>query len=137
MKRLAKRHRPLYNDLMNDFIEKILQTLKNNGFPQKRVSLPTERMYEAADNKGLSFNQVLEQLKVAHQVEAQIGVEKIIFSQMIIESPQTQEDMIRQAQEMMSQMDPEEFKKLQEMFTNMSAEEKEEILKKGKDLGLI
>jgi uncharacterized Fe-S cluster-containing MiaB family protein len=137
VKRLAKRNRPFYNVLMNDFIEKILQTLKNNGFPQKRVSLPTERMYEAADNKGFSFNQVLEQLKVAHQVEAQIGTEKIIFSQTIIGPLQTQEDMIRQAQEMMSQMDPEELKKLQEMFTNMSAEQKEEILKKGKDLGLI
>lgn len=38
---------------------------------------------------------------------------------------------------MMSQMDPEELRKIQEMFTNMSSEEKEEIMKKGKDMGLI
>ncbi len=38
---------------------------------------------------------------------------------------------------MMSQMDPEELKKIQEMFTNLSPEQKSEMLKKGKDLGLI
>ncbi|HXH31945.1 MAG TPA: hypothetical protein VNJ01_14140 [Bacteriovoracaceae bacterium] len=125
---------------MKEFTEKILQTLKSNGFPEKRVSLPTEKMYEAADNKGLSFNLVLQQLKSDHNIEAQIGPEKIIFSQIIEEAPFTgmnQEDMIRQAQEMMSQMDPAELKKIQEMFTNMSSEQKEEVLKKGKDLGLI
>jgi len=125
---------------MNEFIEKILQTLKTNGFPEKRVSLPTEKMYEAADNKGLSFNQVLEQLKTQHNIEAQIGTEKVIFSQTKQESTLegvNQEDMIRQAQEMMSQMDPEELKQLQDMFMNMSPEQKEEIFKKGKDLGLI
>ncbi|HXH73414.1 MAG TPA: hypothetical protein VNJ08_00510 [Bacteriovoracaceae bacterium] len=125
---------------MKEFIEKILQTLKSNGFPEKRVSLPTEKMYEAADNKGFSFNHVLEQLKADHGIEAQIGPEKIVFSKAIVEAPFTgmnQEEMIRQAQEMMSKMDPEELKKIQEMFTNMSPEQKEEVLKKGKDLGLI
>ena len=119
---------------MKEFTEKILQTLKTNGFPEKRVSLPTEKMYEAADNKGFSFNQVLEQLKADHHVEAQIGPEKIIFSQVV---GTNQEDMMRQAQELMSQMDPEELRKIQEMFTNMSPEQKDEMLKKGKDLGLI
>lgn len=117
---------------MKEFIDKILQTLKSNGFPEKRVSLPTEKMYEVADNKGLSFNHVLEQLKADHNIEAQIGPEKIIFSQAL-----NQEEMMRQAQEMMSKMDPEELRKLQDMFMNMSPEQKEEVLNKGKDLGLI
>src|SRR5205085_562985 len=101
---------------MKEFIENILKTLKTNGFPEKRVSLPTERMYEAADNKGLSFNQVLDQLKNEHQIEANIGTDKIIFSQMKL----NKEDMMKQAQEMMKNMDPAELKKLQEMFMNMS-----------------
>lgn len=129
---------------MKEFIEKILQTLNTNGFPEKRVSLPTEKMYEAADNKGFSFNQVLEQLKADHQVEAQIGPEKIIFSRVAgeatLETPfagMNPEDMMKQAQEMMAQMDPEELRKIQEMFTNMSPEQKDEVLKKGKDMGLV
>ena len=130
---------------MKDFIDKIIQTLRSNGFPQKRVSLPTEKMYEAADNKGFSFNAVLEELKNNHQIESQIGPEKIIFSQVevAVESEASPfagmdpEVLMRQAQEMMAQMDPEELKRLQEMFTNMSAEEKANIFKKGKDLGII
>ena len=120
---------------MKEFIENILQTLKNNGFPGKRVSLPTEKMYEVAESKSFSFNTVLEQLKSEHGIEAQIGADKIIFSAAAAEM--SKEDMIRQAQEMMSQMDPEELRKMQEMFTNMTPEQKEEIMKKGRDLGLI
>jgi hypothetical protein len=119
---------------MKEFIESIMNTLRSNGFPEKRVSLPTEKMYEVSETKGFSFNTVLEQLKVEHSVEASIGPDKIVFSQVTV---MNKEDMIKQAQEMMSQMDPEELRKLQEMFTNMSPEQKEEILKKGKDLGLI
>ena len=121
---------------MKEFLNHILKILTTNGFPQKRVSLPTEKMYEAADNKGFSFNQVLEELKAAHQIDAQIGPDKIIFSK-IVQTTSKQEDMMKQAQEMMSKMSPEELKKVQDMFMNMSPEEKEEILKKGKDLGLL
>ncbi|WP_408095544.1 hypothetical protein ACJVC5_10930 [Peredibacter sp. HCB2-198] len=122
---------------MKEFIDHILKILNTNGFPQKRVSLPTEKMYEAADNKGFSFNQVLEELKASHNIDAQIGPDKIIFSQVATSTTSKQEDMMKQAQEMMSKMSPEELKRIQDMFMNMSQEEKEEILKKGKDLGLI
>lgn len=116
---------------MKEFIEKILETLKTNGFPEKRVSLPTDKMFEAADKRGFSFNKVLEELKTLHNVDAEIGAEKIIFSR------PSQEDMMKQAQEMMAKMDPEELKKIQEMFMNMSPEQKEEIMKKGLDLGIL
>lgn len=118
---------------MKEFIDNILKILNSNGFPQKRVSLPTEKMYEAADNKGFSFNLVLQELKEKHNIDAQIGSEKIVFTQVSM----NQEDMMKQAQEMMSKMSPEELKKIQEMFMNMSPEEKEEIMKKGKEMGFI
>lgn len=120
---------------MNEFTQKILQTLKNNGFPEKRVSLPTDKMFEVAESKGFSFNEVLEKLKTEHNVESKIGPDKIIFSQ--VSAKMSQEEMMKQAQEMMSKMDPEELRKIQEMFNNMTPEEKEEIMKKGKDLGII
>jgi hypothetical protein len=113
---------------MKEFTEKILQTLQHNGFPQKRVSLPTDKMFEVAESKGFSFNDVLQVLKDEHNIDSHIGADKIIFSQV---------DMMRQAQEMMSKMDPEELKKIQEMFSNMSPEEKEQIMQKGKDMGLF
>lgn len=121
---------------MNEFIEKILQTLHTNGFPQKRVSLPTEKMYEAADKRGLSFNKVLDEMKSQHGIHADIGPEKIIFSKQT-QGPVFNEDLMKKAQEMMAQMDPEELRKLQEKFMNMSPEEKEEIMKKGREMGFI
>lgn len=129
---------------MNEFIEKIMQTLKTNGYPGKRVSLPTDKMYEAADKRELSFNKVLEKMKEDFGVNADIGPEKIVFSEIQVEAQMESpfgnmnpEEMMRQAQEMMANMDPEELRKMQEMFQNMSPEEKEDIMKKGKDLGLI
>lgn len=122
---------------MKEFTEKILQTLKSNGFPEKKVSLPTDKMFEVADSKGFSFNDVLHALKTEHNVESKIGPDKIIFSQIVVASQMNPAEMMKQAQEMMAKMDPEELRKIQEMFTNMSPEEKEEIVKKGKDLGIL
>lgn len=124
---------------MQEFIEKIIKNLEFNGFPQKRVSLPVEKMYEAADNRNLSFNKVLEELKSGYFIDSEIGVDKVVFSKME-EKPFAggdQSDMMQKAQEMMSQMDPEELKKMQESVMNMSEEEKEEMLKKAKDMGLF
>lgn len=128
---------------MQEFIEKIMSTLEANGFPDKKVSLPTEKMYEAADNRGLSFNKVLETMKNEFQIAHEIGSEKIIFSK--IDAPSEanpfegmdQNDMFQKAQEMMSKMDPDELKKIQEMVMGMSDEEKEELFKKGKDMGIL
>lgn len=131
---------------MKEFAERILQTLKTNGFPQKKVSLPTDKMFEVAESKGLSFNDVLKVLKDEHNVESQIGAEKIIFSQAVtIQNTDTgnpfagmdPQAMMKQAQEMMSKMSPEELKKIQEMFENMTPEQKDEMLRKGKDLGIL
>lgn len=121
---------------MNEFITNILSILNSNGFPAKKVSLPTEKMFEAADKKGFSFNKVIDELKAQHQIDAQIGPDKIIFSKVVAEK-KSPADMMKEAQEMMAQMSPEELRKIQEMFMNMTPEEKEEIMKKGKDLGLL
>ena len=48
-----------------------------------------------------------------------------------------QAQMMKKAQEMLAKMDPEEVKRMQDMFSNMSDDEKAEMMKKGKDLGLV
>lgn len=127
---------------METFINQILKNLESNGFPEKAVSLPTEKMYEVADNKGHSLNAVLNKMKEAHQVDYEIQTEKIIFRQEQADmanpfAGMDQSQMMQKAQEYMSQMDPTELQKMQEMFINMSDEEKEDLMQKGKDLGII
>ena len=120
---------------MKEFIEKILQTLTSNGFPEKRVSLPTDKMFELADSKGFSFNDVLQNLKVEHDIEAKIGAEKIIFSQAIAEKPaMNQEDMMKQAQEWMSEMDDSVLNNMKDMFQKMTPAQLEEYIKRLKDI---
>lgn len=120
---------------MNEFIDKIIKTLETNGFPDKKVSLPTEKMYEAADNRGLSFNKVMETMKADHNIESIVESEKIVFSKQ--DNQQFNEDMFQKAQEMMANMDPAELQKVQETIMNMSDEEREELMKKGRDMGLL
>lgn len=124
---------------MEKFIGQIIETLNSNGFPQKRVSLPAEKMYEAADNRDLNFNKVLNVMRDEHDINSQIEGDKVIFSHEYEEKgPRIpKEDMYKQAQDMMAQMNPEELKRMQDMIMNMSPEDKEELMKKGKDLGLI
>lgn len=122
---------------MKEFITQIMKNLESNGFPGKNVSFPTEKMYEIADNKSLSLNSVLDQLNSEHQIKADIGDDRIVFSPVELESTESPEDMMKKAQEMMSKMDPAELEKMKNMFMDMSEEEKEELMKKGKDMGLM
>ena len=116
---------------MQKFIDKIINNLTSNGFPEKKVSLPTEKMYEISDSKGLGLNAVLDQLKSQHQIDAEIGHEKIVFSDL---GHIGQADMFQKAQEMMGKMSPDEIKKIQELVMTMSADEKDELMNKAKDM---
>jgi hypothetical protein len=116
-----------------DFKDQVLKNLKNHGYPEKKISFPLEKMYEVADNKGLSFNKVLELLKEEGHA-SELTVDKVIFYPMEEENV---EDMFSQARDMMENMSPEQLQSIQEMILGMSQEDKEELLKKGKDMGLI
>lgn len=119
---------------MENFIDQIIKNLSANGFPQKKVSLPTEKMYEIADSKGLSLNKVLDELREKKMIGSEIGPEKIIFS---MEKFENQEDMYAKAQEMMSQMSPEEMQKMQEMVQNMTPEQREQMMEQARKTGML
>lgn len=122
---------------MKDFIEQIIKNLESSGFPDKSVSFPTEKMYEVADRKSLSFNKVIEKLKEDHGIAAAVGDDKIIFSKAASVSEESPEDMMKKAQEMMSQMDPAELERMKSMFENMTDQDRAELMKKGRDMGIV
>lgn len=113
--------------------DQILSNLKNNGFPAKKVSLPLERMYEVADNKGENLNTILEELKL-EGIDHDKTVDKIIFKSAM---PNLDSDAFAKAQEMMKAMGPEEMKKLQDQVANMSDEDKAKLLEQAKAMGLF
>ena len=113
--------------------DQILANLKNNGFPAKKVSLPLEKMYEIADNKGENLNKILDELKL-QGVEHEKTIDKIIFKSAM---PNLDGDAFQRAQEMMSSMDPEELRKIQEQVANMSDEDKQKLMEQAKAMGLF
>ena len=94
---------------MEQFIELVMKNLEKNGFPQKRVSFDLETLYETAENKRLSLNNVLDEMKKRGIDHIKKG-DKIIF----LSAPQTDysslftPEMFAQAQEMMQNMSPDE-----------------------------
>lgn len=125
---------------MNEFKEQILKNLNANGYPEKKVSLPTEKMYEIADTKGLSLNKVLEELREEEGLSYDVGDEKIVFSKIEVNEesfPNLNPDMMQKAQEMMSKMDPAELQKIQDQIAGMSDKDREEMMEKAKGMGLF
>jgi hypothetical protein len=68
----------LADDSSGKFITNIIAILEKNGFPENQVSLPLEKMYESAHEKGINFNKVLEYLATKGIAHAKT-TEKIIF----------------------------------------------------------
>lgn len=143
-----------------EFIVKIIETLRKNGYPERQVALPLEKMYESAHNRGINFNKVLEFLKTKEDIAHRKTDEKIIFypssqdmeaqaegdeplnfqelsqlfSKIDMSDPSS---IIKQSQELLGKLPPEQLQKLMGMFNSLTDEKKEEILKKGKDMGII
>lgn len=124
---------------MQHLKEKILKTLNQNGFPQKKVSLPTDKLFQMADDIGCSFNKIAEQFKT-EGIATEIQAERTIFSMDL--SSQTEptfapQDILKKAQEMMAGLSSEERDKLMQQYQSMSDEEKTQLMEKAKKMGLF
>ncbi len=132
---------------LEEMIDLIKNNLAHNGFPEKRVSLPLEKLYEVADEKEINFNSALELLETNHNISHEKSLDKIVFTSnekklfdnvdMNSFKGMDQQDFTSKVSDMINNMSPEETNKIQEMYNNLSAEEKENILKKGQEMGLL
>ncbi|MBN2718166.1 MAG: hypothetical protein JXX14_20140 [Deltaproteobacteria bacterium] len=60
------------------FVQSVIDNIKKNGFPGKKVAFGLEKLYEAAEKKSINLNRVLDTLdsiQIAHQKTP----DKIIF----------------------------------------------------------
>jgi hypothetical protein len=127
---------------MDAFIAIVMKNLEKNSFPQKRVSFDLELLYETAENKRLSLNNVLDEMRKRGVDHIKKGDKIIFFS-----APEPDEssfftpDMFAQAQEMMKNMSPEEQAatqtQAQEMLKNMSPEEQAQLFEQAKKMGML
>ncbi len=154
-------------DASAQFITNIIETLHKNGFPEKKVALPLEKMYETAHEKGLNFNVILDFLK-QKDIDHEKTTEKIIFFQKQKEEEPASENpfakafgtsfdpfqmlskfkpedlknvdmstMISQAANVFKNMNPEQLANLKKTFESMSEDDKKDLMKKARDMGVI
>jgi hypothetical protein len=120
------------------FVANLVRVLEKHGYPDKRVALPLEKMYEVAYEKQLSFNKALEQLR-ERGIDHEKTNDKIIFFPLAAEAeapPPEMASMMAEAMKMMQSMSPEQLAELQKMVLSMSDDEKAEMLKKAREMGL-
>jgi len=117
------------------FNQKIMSNLQSNGFPAKRVSLPLETLYEKADEVGENLNSILDELK-SEGIDHQKTGDKIIFHSTLYDMG-LGPDALKQAQDMMNQMDPEQLKQMQEKVMNMTPEERLSMMEQARKMGLL
>jgi hypothetical protein len=138
------------NDPLAAFVDRVIAQLAKNGYPERRVAFPLERMYESASAKGLSFNKVLEVLAergIGHEKTS----EKVIFAPASLASPlpgpfagfdpamlagMSQEQVLAAAQAAMQQMGPEQLSALRAMIEGMTPEQQAAMIEQARKLGL-
>ena len=114
------------------FKSQIIINLKNNGFPLKKVAFDLEKLYEMADQKGESLNKILDEL-IPENIMHDKTPDKIIFYRN--EQNPELSAKLKQAREILDQMDPQELEQMKTMFMQMSDEEKTNEAKQFKELG--
>src|SRR5690606_31586434 len=89
------------SDKTGEFIANLINNLSKNGFPEKKVALPLEALYESAHNKGVNFNKVLTFLSEEKEIAHEKTPTKIIFFQKQTEQAfSNMDDLIRLGQQM-------------------------------------
>ncbi len=108
---------------LDDFTNLVLRNLEKNGFPEKAVSFPLEKMYETASQKGFSFNKVREALKLK-DIESEISGERVIFSRKAPAADMfDMSKMAEAAQQMFQNMSAEQQAQITQMIQSMNPEE--------------
>jgi hypothetical protein len=143
------------------FIEKMKSTLTKNGFPEKKVSLPLEKVKAAAESRKLDLDFILSRLSMM-DFPSTIDGDKVIFAVKQEEAANpfgdmggmggmgdmfggldmgalknmSQEELMGQVSNMMKNMTPDQQSGMMDMYKNMSEEEKANILNKAGDMGI-
>jgi len=123
----------------------IKHCIEKNGFPKKSVRLPFKSIHESCKNHSTPLKEVLANL-IQHKIFGTIQGDFIEFraSDNLKEKPNASNqennspkttmpnmgDLKEMAQSYMSKMTPDQIKELGKTVSNMSEEERENILKK-------
>ena len=126
--------------------DNILHSLTKNGFPEKPVSLPFQAIFKACKKEGENLSVILHNLE-QRDIEHRMTSDRILFfsreTAETANTPPSTDDykgfdfsnqLVKDAMEKISEMDPADLEKLKKQVSGLSAEEKNELLKQAKGL---
>lgn len=136
---------------LDEFVRTILRNLEKNGYPERSVAFPLEKMYESASQRGFSFNKVRDILK-EQGIVTELTENRVIFSPAGPETPgfdlQSMAEVAQQVlqnmsldertrlEEMMRTMDPSQMQQVQQQWEAMPEEDKQRLIDHMKRSGL-
>tara|TARA_B100000929_G_scaffold243917_1_gene201748 strand:- start:204 stop:635 length:432 start_codon:yes stop_codon:yes gene_type:complete len=122
----------------------IKHSIEKNGFPEKSVRLPFKSIHESCKSHNIALKNVLANL-IQHNIVGTIQGDFIEFrtsdnlarntkssnktNDPSETTPPNMEDLKNMAQSYMSKMTPEQIKELEKTVSNMSEEERKNIIK--------
>ncbi len=128
---------------MNKVEESIINSINKNGFPEKRVTLPFQAIFNSCKKHEVKLADVLKNLE-EKQILSEIGNEKILFysfEHVLNEAEQSSDSsdggsnsLFKTAMDKIKQMNPGQLNELRKKVANMSADERAELMKKAKDM---
>ena len=121
---------------MNKISESIIQSIRKNGFPEKKVTLPFQAIFDSCKKNNLKLSDVLKSLET-EDILSEIGNDKILFFQKSKQSQSdagfTESNIFKAAMDKIKGLDPKELGALKDKVMNMSEEERSALLGKAKD----
>lgn len=124
--------------------ENILHSIKKNGYPEKKVALPFQPIFKACKSQGRSLTEVLAELE-KKDIKNNVEGDRIVFFDKNYVEPPIEEDLdeavksfdpsgkiVKEAMKKMKDMDPNELEKIKQYVSNLTKEEKDNLLKQAK-----
>lgn len=129
----------------SDIKETIVNNLKKNGYPEKKVSFNKDSLESFVKKHDYELDDILGEME-AEAIYSKLKNNKIIFSstEFAEAAPEgnpfsgfNNDDMKKKAFEMMQNMSPEELESIKKKIDAMSDEEKAEMMNKAREMGLM
>ena len=146
-------------------IERITENLHKNGFPEKKIAFPATKLHAIAEKSGVELDMALSRLSMSQIYSKEAG-DKIFFASSpdllkeeeskpstppdknplgdlpfnidpTMFTGKSKDDVKDMADQLMGSMSEEEKNKMMKTFMNMDSEERDNLMNKAKDMGIM
>ncbi len=121
--------------------DSILHSIRKNGYPGKKVSLPFQAVFQSCKSKGIPLATVLKNLE-KHEIQNEIVGDRILFHSKDCSKAEAKKSnpfdipdgLFSEAMKKIDGMDPAEVEQIKKQVMEMSPEDRNDLLNKAQEL---